>query len=382
MINTFMIFIPLAYMFRGNSSNGIDQTTFVSEEISTISSAHENYRKSHKAAQMIFTEDDESTISCTSDDKNNLEESKYEDYSRIDEYESNEVPNNIYDSNLCGGFYYPGSEKRFIFANSPIFRVYFKLSRVKIAIESFKSITSDFQREINKKQINNTSIDVLLFSLNTIGSFSDLSFGYIESYAKNIEDSLAFLKVGITFLQNLISYAESYCDGFEKTLSELNDKYRIFLQEIIKGLDVECNSSKGASKKSIVVQGGVIIQCKNKKRGDIKGCSSLEGVIITQVLFKIEHSVAHSGINRMIALIGKKYYRIPRTFIIKYAKVCGACSRFNYLKKIQKIYMKNITNNYDIFMIDCVNLGKYADQKDGIVGPESNRHLYNAFPEF
>ncbi|TBU06365.1 hypothetical protein CWI36_0464p0020 [Hamiltosporidium magnivora] len=95
-----------------------------------------------------------------------------------------------------------------------------------------------------------------------------------------------------------------------------------------------------------------------------------------------EYSIAHSGINRMIALIGKKYYGIPRTFIIKYAKVYGACSRFNYLKKIQKIYMKNITNNYDIFMIDCVNLRKYANQKDGIVGPESNRHLYNAFPEF
>ncbi|TBU06366.1 hypothetical protein CWI36_0464p0030 [Hamiltosporidium magnivora] len=222
MINTFMIFIPLAYMFRGNSSNEINRSTFDSEEFSNISSAHKTYGDSYKTAQIIST-----------DDKNNLEESKYEDYSRIEDYKLNEVPNNIYDYlNLCGGFYYPGSEKRFIFANSPIFRVYFKMSRVKIAIESFKSITSDFQREINKKQINNTSIDVLLFSLNTIGSFSDLSFGYIESYAKNIEDSLAFLKVGITFLQNLISYAESYCDGFEKTLSELNDKYRIFLQEI------------------------------------------------------------------------------------------------------------------------------------------------------
>ncbi|TBU02916.1 hypothetical protein CWI39_1065p0020 [Hamiltosporidium magnivora] len=65
------------------------------------------------------------------------------------------------------------------------------------------------------------------------------------------------------------------------------DQRVVNICNIVKGLDVECNSSKGASKKSIVVQGGVIIQCKNKKRGDIKGCSSLEGVIITQVLFKV-----------------------------------------------------------------------------------------------
>ncbi|TBU11436.1 hypothetical protein CWI38_1207p0030 [Hamiltosporidium tvaerminnensis] len=91
-----------------------------------------------------------------------------------------------------------------------------------------------------------------------------------------------------------------------------------------------------------------------------------------------EYSIAHSGINRMIALIGKKYYGIPRTFIIKYAKVYGACSRFNYLKKIQKIYMKNITNTNDIFMIDCVNLRKYANQKDGIVGPEKKEETNDA----
>ncbi|TBU05710.1 hypothetical protein CWI36_0593p0010 [Hamiltosporidium magnivora] len=36
-------------------------------------------------------------------------------------------------------------------------------------------------------------------------------------------------------------------------------------------------------------------------------------------------------------------------------------------KKFQPIYINNLTDKYDLFMIDCVDLRRYDDQKDGIV---------------
>ncbi|TBU12726.1 hypothetical protein CWI38_0085p0060 [Hamiltosporidium tvaerminnensis] len=66
----------------------------------------------------------------------------------------------------------------------------------------------------------------------------------------------------------------------------------------------------------------------------------------------------------MMALIAQKYYGIRKEYIKKYVKKCEACSRFNSLKTIQPVYINHITKKYDLFMMDCVDLGRYSDQND------------------
>lgn len=78
-----------------------------------------------------------------------------------------------------------------------------------------------------------------------------------------------------------------------------------------------------------------------------------------------EHNISHMGVNKLQDLIKQKYYGIPLQMISDYVRSCEACMRFNSLRTIQPIYVNDITRKYDRFLMDCVDLRRYADQNNG-----------------
>ncbi|KAG0440405.1 Transposon Tf2-6 polyprotein [Dictyocoela muelleri] len=86
---------------------------------------------------------------------------------------------------------------------------------------------------------------------------------------------------------------------------------------------------------------------------------------VIQMILSEEHLPAHPGINKMVDIIHKKYYGIPSGLIKEYVKSCETCARYNSLNTIEDIQVNEITQKFDRYMMDCVDLRRYADHNDG-----------------
>lgn len=82
-------------------------------------------------------------------------------------------------------------------------------------------------------------------------------------------------------------------------------------------------------------------------------------------IIKSEHEEAHIGMTKLVDLLNRKYYGIPKSVICNYVRSCQACSRFNSLQTIQPVYVNDITRKYDRYMMDCVDLRKYSESNEG-----------------
>ena len=84
-----------------------------------------------------------------------------------------------------------------------------------------------------------------------------------------------------------------------------------------------------------------------------------------KIILDEEHGCGHPGMTKMIDLIHRKYYGISSEVIKNYVKACDVCTRFNTLTTIQDIQVNEITQKYDRYIIDCIDLRNYRDQNDG-----------------
>lgn len=78
-----------------------------------------------------------------------------------------------------------------------------------------------------------------------------------------------------------------------------------------------------------------------------------------------EHEDSHYGIVKMVSMINQKYYGIPKQFIIDYVNSCEACRNFTPLRTVSDLNLVPITQKYDRYVIDCVDLRRYAEHNDG-----------------
>jgi hypothetical protein len=51
--------------------------------------------------------------------------------------------------------------------------------------------------------------------------------------------------------------------------------------------------------------------------------------------------------------------------ICDFVRCCDVCKRFNSLRTVQPIYMKDIIKKYERYIIDYIDLRKYSNQNDG-----------------
>lgn len=88
-------------------------------------------------------------------------------------------------------------------------------------------------------------------------------------------------------------------------------------------------------------------------------------VDLVKHIIEIEHSISHMGVNKLQDLIKRKYYGIPQSMISDHVSSCESCRRYNSVRTIQPVYINDITKKYDRYMMDCVDIRRYADQNDG-----------------
>ena len=86
---------------------------------------------------------------------------------------------------------------------------------------------------------------------------------------------------------------------------------------------------------------------------------------LIKLILNEEHECSHKGIKKMIKSINQKYYGIPVEEIKEFVKNCKDCIGFNNLNTVKITLINEITKKYDRYMMDCVDLRKYADQNDG-----------------
>lgn len=78
-----------------------------------------------------------------------------------------------------------------------------------------------------------------------------------------------------------------------------------------------------------------------------------------------EHKNSHFGIVKMTSIVNQKYYGIPKDVIVEYVNSCESCSNFVPLRTIQDMNFVQITQKYDRYVIDCVDLRRYSAQNQG-----------------
>jgi len=78
-----------------------------------------------------------------------------------------------------------------------------------------------------------------------------------------------------------------------------------------------------------------------------------------------EHQASHFGIVKMTSIINQKYYGVPKEAIVEYVNSCKSCFNFVPLRTIQDMNFVQITQKCDRYVIDCVDLRRYADQNEG-----------------
>jgi hypothetical protein len=77
-----------------------------------------------------------------------------------------------------------------------------------------------------------------------------------------------------------------------------------------------------------------------------------------------EHLPDHFGKNKLVDIIYKKYYGIPSSVVISYVKNCETCSRNNSITTVEDVHVNIITRFFDRYIMDCVELRRYAAHND------------------
>lgn len=106
-----------------------------------------------------------------------------------------------------------------------------------------------------------------------------------------------------------------------------------------------------------------LICFKKDENTMVRAVFSYETDLIAMII-KEEHSPGHIGASKLIHLINQKYYGIPAKMVRDYIKNCDACSHYNDLTTIQPVKINNIVAKYDRYMMDCMDLRKYASDND------------------
>jgi hypothetical protein len=85
---------------------------------------------------------------------------------------------------------------------------------------------------------------------------------------------------------------------------------------------------------------------------------------IIQIVHTEEHLPAHIGIDNMVDIVHRKYYGIPSSVINTLVKNCETCARSNTLTTVEDKSVNIITSKFDGFMMDCVDLRRYASDNE------------------
>ena len=78
-----------------------------------------------------------------------------------------------------------------------------------------------------------------------------------------------------------------------------------------------------------------------------------------------EHQDSHFGIVKMTNIVNKKYYGISKQVITDYVNSCTSCANFVPLRTINELNFVQITQKYDRYVIDCVDLRRYTEHNQG-----------------
>lgn len=91
---------------------------------------------------------------------------------------------------------------------------------------------------------------------------------------------------------------------------------------------------------------------------------AFESERIKEIIEK-EHSASHFGIVKMTSIINQKYYGVPKEAIVSYVNSCESCLNFVPLRTIDDMNFVQITQKYDRYVIDCVDLRRYEAHNQG-----------------
>lgn len=83
-----------------------------------------------------------------------------------------------------------------------------------------------------------------------------------------------------------------------------------------------------------------------------------------QMIITEEHLPSHLGMKKMVDIVHRKYYGIPSSVINLYVKNCESCARNNSLTTVVDMHVNEITCKFYRFMMDCVDLRRYAGHND------------------
>lgn len=117
-------------------------------------------------------------------------------------------------------------------------------------------------------------------------------------------------------------------------------------------------------------------KCKNLVLVSDQICYKNSENVILKVFFRYEHNEikaaldqehndCHFGVKRLESVINQKYYGISSRVITAYVNGCPDCARYNSLTTIQEINLIPITQKYDRYVVDCVDLRRYDASNSG-----------------
>lgn len=105
--------------------------------------------------------------------------------------------------------------------------------------------------------------------------------------------------------------------------------------------------------------------CHKSNDGTIKRAIFDFEELLVQMILSGEHNMGHPGMNKMISFIHSKYYGISTDVIRKFVAGCSSCSKYNNLSTLNETHINIISHKYERYIMDCVDLRKYAIVNDG-----------------
>ncbi|TBU13140.1 hypothetical protein CWI38_0518p0010 [Hamiltosporidium tvaerminnensis] len=147
------------------------------------------------------------------------------------------VPNNIASTqalngkNKCGGFFIPGLGFKFIDANSPLFPIHQRISRIRIEIDLFNKIVRDISKRIQQKKLKFAFSDFIINSLKVVGSFSESNIHSFHIFIVKTENILKACGASRIIFSLVLKFAENLCQDFESTIGMLNDNLKMILDK-------------------------------------------------------------------------------------------------------------------------------------------------------
>ena len=125
------------------------------------------------------------------------------------------------------------------------------------------------------------------------------------------------------------------------------------------------NEKRGLRRKCqhLVLENGVIKFVKSLSTKLIFICA-FETDLISDILTR-EHQDSHYGIVKMVSIVNQKYYGISKEAITDFVHLCDSCQHYTPLRTLEDLTMVQITQKYDRYVIDCVDLRRYQEFNDG-----------------